>query len=883
LQLQFLQYLSFANEIVKTSELSVKSKFSAVRSLSIAVTSFAMHSNGPDAAWPRVSIPDFEIRSREARELSGAELIAFLPLVSSLEKSKWQEYAIQNQGWIREGLKNQGLEEEDIVAAGTIPEQLYPFSDTGDIMDMNDFNSMHVPLWQMGMAPTNASIVNLDLFTHPSFQRQILDAMDIKHELLSEVVDLDFLLEYSMKANADSAYQPRSYIIEPVMETFEEDSAVVGFIIAVLPWKSYFVDLLPKNTDGFLVDIKDMCGAEFTYVINGPQAEYIGQGDQHNKKYDSLQVSSQFAEFARYDGDLDADSSRTLCNYEINIYPTQIYEDSFRTNGPITFTLVVILVFFFTAGIFLLYDYMVQQRQRKVMSAAQRTTAIVASLFPKSIQKRIMDEAEEQAAKENDKGKKRFGFAPKSQLKDFLSDGSTLEQSDLKSKPIADLFPDTTIMFADIVGFTAWSSMREPSQVFTLLETIYAAFDEIARRRRVFKVETVGDCYVAVAGLPEPRRDHHTAMARFSRDCLHTFNQLVKKLEVSLGPDTGDLGLRTGLHSGQVTAGVLRGERARFQLFGDTVNTTARMESNGQRGKIHISQETADLLTLAGKGHWVTPREEKIVAKGKGELQTFWLDLKGDSSKSQHSSGSESGDGPDTTETQVSNDDENLGGTVSITEASPVKASAGKHQRLVDWNTDILMRLLREINARRKATTDKRRDSMVENPCGLRSLEQGDIHKRETVLDEVEEIVNLPKFDARAAKNQQDPESLDLGTEVLNQLRDYVATIAAMYRDNPFHNFEYASHVTLSTVKLMSRIVAPDLRGADADGDVEKNLHDHTYGITSDPLTQFACVFAALIHDVDHIGVPNSQLIKEKATVAVVYRNKSVSILLGTC
>jgi hypothetical protein len=132
-------------------------------------------------------------------------------------------------------------------------------------------------------------------------------------------------------------------------------------------------------------------------------------------------------------------------------------------------------------------------------------------------------------------------------------------------------------------------------------------------------------------------------------------------------------------------------------------------------------------------------------------------------------------------------------------------------------------------------------------------------------------------------KKQQDPESLDLGTEVLNQLRDYVVTIAAMYRDNPFHNFEYASHVTLSTVKLMSRIVAPDLRGADADGDVEKNLHDHTYGITSDPLTQFACVFAALIHDVDHIGVPNSQLIKEKATVAVVYRNKSVSILLGTC
>jgi Adenylate and Guanylate cyclase catalytic domain len=112
------------------------------------------------------------------------------------------------------------------------------------------------------------------------------------------------------------------------------------------------------------------------------------------------------------------------------------------------------------------------------------------------------------------------------------------------------------LQFADIVGFTAWSSVREPSQVFILLETMYAAFDLIARRRRIFKVETIGDCYVAVAGLPEPRKDHAVAMAKFATDVLKKVHDLTRKLEVTLGPDTGDLTVRIGLHSGKQSSTV---------------------------------------------------------------------------------------------------------------------------------------------------------------------------------------------------------------------------------------------------------------------------------------------------------------------------------------
>jgi hypothetical protein len=108
-----------------------------------------------------------------------------------------------------------------------------------------------------------------------------------------------------------------------------------------------------------------------------------------------------------------------------------------------------------------------------------------------------------------------------------------------------------------------------------------------------------------------------------------------------------------------------------------------------------------------------------------------------------------------------------------------------------------------------------------------------------------------------------------------------------MYRDNPFHNFEHASHVTMSVVKLLSMIVAPvesnykAVQASDQQGgrrtSMASSLHDHTYGITSDPLTQFACVFSALIHDVDHTGVPNAQLVKEKAKLSAHYKGKSVA------
>jgi hypothetical protein len=214
----------------------------------------------------------------------------------------------------------------------------------------------------------------------------------------------------------------------------------------------------------------------------------------------------------------------------LEVYSSSDFEDSYKSNLPWVFTIVIAALFICMALVFIFYDRCVDIRNRKVLSSAARSTAIISSLFPANVHDRLFSAQAASQGKSkagnngsnNNNAKGGTGNNPEGpvsvSLKGYFDDGvaghrnrNDMDEADsdlFKSKPIADLFPETTIMFADIAGFTAWSSVREPCQVFTLLETLFHAFDENAKRRRVFKVETIGDCYVAVCGLPDPRKDH---------------------------------------------------------------------------------------------------------------------------------------------------------------------------------------------------------------------------------------------------------------------------------------------------------------------------------------------------------------------------------------
>ena len=283
------------------------------------------------------------------------------------------------------------------------------------------------------------------------------------------------------------------------------------------------------------------------------------------------------------------------------------------------------------------------------------------------------------------------------------------------------------------------------------------------------------------------------------------------------------------------------------------MNTCARMESSGLGGRIHLSQETANLLIQGGKGRWLVKRDDIVTAKGKGQLQTYFLNMV---------------QGPGSVfEGSVVNPNETQSSSTGPSGDGPTSGLDKRTLRLIDWNVETFLGLIKQIVARRAD------EARFGNNRKSRSIDSSILKIGDSYLDEIKEIITLPDFnDHHRGAEKQDPATVDISPEIVGELREYVVCIAQLYNQNPFHNFDHASHVIMSVVKLMSRIVAPEILDDEADGSI---LHDHTYGITSDPLTQFACAFSALIHDVDHSGVPNATLVKEEQDVAIRYDNRS--------
>ncbi len=187
----------------------------------------------------------------------------------------------------------------------------------------------------------------------------------------------------------------------------------------------------------------------------------------------------------------------------------------------------------------------------------------------------------------------------------------------LKEKPgetIADSYEEATILFADLKGFTPLSSVLGPARIVRLLDELFSAFDREAVALGMIQIKTIGDAYMAVAGLPVPRPDHAEATIRFACALLEAAKQVGRRHGL-------DLSMRVGIASGPVMAGVIGEAKVTYDVWGDTVNLAARLESYGEPGRIHVSAATR--AALAGS-HAFTP-PIIVDLKGIGEVECSFL------------------------------------------------------------------------------------------------------------------------------------------------------------------------------------------------------------------------------------------------------------------
>jgi class 3 adenylate cyclase len=182
------------------------------------------------------------------------------------------------------------------------------------------------------------------------------------------------------------------------------------------------------------------------------------------------------------------------------------------------------------------------------------------------------------------------------------------------TRTIAESFDEVTVLFADLVDFTAASGQMGPKELVDLLNDVFSTFDRLAERHGLEKIKTIGDAYMAAAGLPLPRPDHIDAVALMALD----MQQAIEKYQRPTGEP---FQLRIGINTGPVIAGVIGMRKFAYDLWGDTVNIASRMETTGVAGRIQVTPEVYERL----HNRFLFEPRGPIMVKGRGPMESYWL------------------------------------------------------------------------------------------------------------------------------------------------------------------------------------------------------------------------------------------------------------------
>jgi hypothetical protein len=400
-----------------------------VTQLANTLTSFAVVKN---VTFPYFTLDHFEVIGGYVDGMGGIMGAAFAPLVRAEERKQWEEYSVNNQGWVQvsKHLKEVDQFHQDALHGtiqdhehdrrlraeleeSTISPVLYRWDNGTKVELAESVGHVHAPVWQV--SPPYAGTVNVDLLQDPFISRLYNQMRSMDRSVLSSPTPITDLFGFLFDPE-EAALKPHPYafILQPVFDSFETNKTLVGILIAVTSYENLLDKLMADGTSGIICVIHDSCGvADISFGLEGREATFLGYADVHDPRYDSYKVSTPVELYENVTAD--------MCFHTLDIYPTATLQASYETNKPALYTSVVALAFLVTTILLIVYDRLVTRRQEKTMASAIRSGKLVASLFPSNVVDRVMQDAQSQ-----DGSTKKSSYCDES------------ESGFYKSRPIAD-------------------------------------------------------------------------------------------------------------------------------------------------------------------------------------------------------------------------------------------------------------------------------------------------------------------------------------------------------------------------------------------------------------------------------------------------------------
>ena len=473
------EFEAHATKILESFHTTVERKLEALDALAVAYTSYAI---GTGASWPNVTLPDFEIRAANTRILSDSAVINFYPLVTDETRLGYEQYVRDNRDDYFDNSFVSGVYQREVqdakfghserrdlrerdLQADNLRERIENLNADGSTSESPEGSGPYLPVWQLSPTVPMKSTLNFNVLSHPAGAGAYYDVLQNHKAVMDVASNLDgehlgqtgayFKLVLSLsqyRYDIDKLLvDPTSSLGYPIFDSFDhENRKIVGAFGTNLYWKLYFENILPPNAKGIHCILENTRGQTFTYRIDGAEATYLGSGDLHDPKYDHLELRGDVAEYIATRASPETrsftsvDLNSEYCDYTLRVFPSQDTEDEFVNSEPMILTIVVICVFLFTSFVFVTYDCLVARRQRIVMNRAVASSAIVSSLFPSQVRDKIYEENEDKAKKDWKHNENK--------VKGLMGQGDAEVAS--SARPIAEVFDQTTILFADLAGFT---------------------------------------------------------------------------------------------------------------------------------------------------------------------------------------------------------------------------------------------------------------------------------------------------------------------------------------------------------------------------------------------------------------------------------------------